>query len=188
MQLPPCHEACAIPRAGIGESQNGVPAWRSAFACSGSSVPGSKASCCHWLTSAVLTAPACDAGPLPHFAILWDPSSRTGDVDVHGTQSGDSAASASAKGKQQAAASSEVVQALVAQQGADTEAVRAGAEARSKAHRAACEAEEAALREQVAAEEEASRCENRAIDLEWEQLQASLCAHAACKRGRPEKS
>ncbi|KAL4435227.1 hypothetical protein ABPG77_001909 [Micractinium sp. CCAP 211/92] len=94
------------------------------------------------------------------------------DVDVHGTQSDDSAASASAKGKQQAAASNEVVQALVAQQGADTEAVRAGAEARSKAHRAACEAEKAALREHVAAEEEASRCENRAIDLEWEQLQS----------------
>lgn len=66
-----------------------------------------------------------------------------------------------------------MVRALLKQQEAATEAVRAGAEQRSEEHRAACEEEEAALREQVAAEAEATRLENRAIDLEWEKLQAS---------------
>ncbi|KAL4436661.1 hypothetical protein ABPG75_003800 [Micractinium tetrahymenae] len=85
---------------------------------------------------------------------------------------GEPSVATGAKGKQQAAASTEAVRALLVQQEAAAEGVRAGAEARSEAHRAVCEAEEAALREQVAAEAEASRRENRAIDLEWEQLQS----------------
>lgn len=78
-----------------------------------------------------------------------------------------------AKGKQQAAASREAVQALLKQQQGAIERVRTGADSRSEAHHTACEAEEATLREQVATEAEASRHENRAIDLEWEHLQAS---------------
>lgn len=59
---------------------------------------------------------------------------------------------------------------MLSEQRAAAEGVRTGAETRSEAHRAACDAEEAALREAVASEAEAARRENRAIDLEWEQL------------------
>jgi hypothetical protein len=51
------------------------------------------------------------------------------------------------------------------------------ADQRLERYRSACDAEEAALREQVAKEAEHSRGENRAIELEWEELQ--VCRAAA---------
>lgn len=83
---------------------------------------------------------------------------------------------APARGTEQAARSAATVADLHATAAAQVEAVRARAEQRTEAHRDACDAEEAALRDAVAAEAEASRRENRAIDLEWEHLQASVIA------------
>lgn len=89
---------------------------------------------------------------------------------------------APARGTEQAARSAAAVAELYAAAVAQVEAVRAGAEQRTEAHRGACDTEEAALREAVAEEAESSRRENRAIDLEWEQLQVG--AVLASLRGR----
>lgn len=78
---------------------------------------------------------------------------------------------AAAKGQAQAAAAAAAVQAAHEAAAAKVEAVLAAAQQRTDAHREACDAEEAELRRQVADEAEGARRENRAIDLEWEQLQ-----------------